>query len=161
MRTAELEIVTYRSSEMIHASKELIYNYAQYSGLEGTHNWSYLLITIADIIQNRLPDQCIWNTPGLKLQFSGIPETKVALEEGRIRYSAQEPHYILREGFDHHIGKQLKAHIGRVTNAIVEEMHEVYKLDVKKDEGSVYLTFPKSQYAKNIEVVTVPIIEAV
>src|SRR3989344_6247804 len=125
MRTAEFEIVKYRTDEMVHASKELIYNYAQYSGIRGTELWPIMIFKVADIIHNQSSKHCEWTTPGLSIRFSGFLPTLPRINEGKLEYSAKEPHFTLVEGVEYDLRPAVKTHINRVTSAIVEEMHDV------------------------------------
>lgn len=159
MRTAELEIVTYRTDEMVHASKELIHNYAQYSGIKGTELWPIMIFTVADIIHNQLKKPCEWTTQGLSIRFSGFLPTLPRINEGKLEYSAKAPHFTLEEGVEQNLLRPaVRTHINRVTNAIVEEMQDVYKLEAVKDADLTFLSFPKDKYAKSIEVITTPLL---
>ena len=75
-RTAEFEFVEYRKEEMIHASTQLIHNYARYSDLQGTGQWTRVLLNLAAIIRNSRTEGIKWATPGLNITFSGIPRTR-------------------------------------------------------------------------------------
>jgi hypothetical protein len=159
MANAELEIVTYRTEEMMRASKQLVRNYAQHSGLPGTELWPRTIAMIVDIIRNQSPRTCSWTTPGLSMEFSGFPTPRERVnEEGEIKLVADEPMFTLDEGWPYYIKPILRTQINRVTGAIVEEMHDVYKLEVSNNGNFHYLKFPKGQYAKNIDIVTVPLL---
>jgi hypothetical protein len=156
-RTAELEIVTYRTEDMVHASRELIHNYAKYSGIPGTDLWSRMIVRVAEIIKNQLPSPCEWTTPGLSVRFSGFLPTIPTLSQGRLEYSAKSPQFELQEGWPYELRPAIRTHISNVTNAIAAEMHEVYKLEVERGDP-MCLSFPKDQYAKSVDIVTVPLL---
>lgn len=160
MANAELEVVTYRIEEMLHASRELINNYAQYSGIPGTELWPRMIFRVSDIIKNQLQTPCEWTSPGLSMRFSGfMPTGQRENEEGKLQFSADEPMFTLQEGWPHYLRPAIITHISRVTGAIVEEMQNVYKLNAISDGASHYLKFSKDKYAKSIDVVTVPLFE--
>ncbi len=159
-RTAEFEFVEYRKEEMIHASTQLIHNYARYSDLQGTGQWTRVLLNLAAIIRNSRTEGIKWATPGLNITFSGIPQNTPGLEDGRIIYSADEPHFILDQNVPVPVRPVLRTHIERVTEAIVDEMRDVYKLEPRKKDSLLYLNFPRRLYAERVEVVRAEIIVA-
>lgn len=150
MRNVEFEVVQYRTNEMIHASKNLIYNFAQYSGISGTEMWPRMIYKVAEIIHNQLPQQYTWQTPGLNIGFSGIPQAELWKVQDELVCYADEPYFALQEGVSYDLRPALRTHIQNVTQAIIDEMQDVYKMEVVKDQSAFLLKFPKQSYAQKL-----------
>lgn len=159
MRTAEFEFVEYRKRDLLHASQALIYNYAEHSGLQGASQWSSVLVVLADVIMTQSPDQIRWQTPGLNIIFIGASGPRPRIKGETLVYSPTDPQFILEEDVETPIRPVIRTHLERVTEAIVEEMREVYKMHPQKDGLFTTLTFPREWYAQRVKVVDVPLLD--
>lgn len=146
----EFEFVQYRTGEMKHAASALVKNFAVYSGIVGTELWLTLMGDLSKIIDNQLPYECLWKTSALDVLFSGFTDPIPIINEGRVIFSPKEPRFIFQEKMNPDVRPAVRTHVQRVTNAIVREMHDVYRMDVKKEP--LTLTFPKEEYVRRVEV---------
>ncbi len=149
-RTVELEVVQYRTDEIIHASGRFIHNFVTYSGIEGTGMWGDVFMTIADIIQNQSDLQCTWRAQGLEITFTGFQPPIPTIRDERVVFSAREPRFIVEKTHNSDLLPSKRTHISRVTSAIAREMQDVYRL--RGEDNPSTLIFPKQEYAKSIEV---------
>ncbi len=149
-KSVELEVVHYRTDEMVHASRKLIHNFVTYSGIEGTNMWGEVLYTVADFIKQQLPHECVWRAEGLDVRFSGFQSPIPIVREEKVVYAAREPHFVIYERPDSDLRPTRRTHINRVTTAIAREMEDVYHMQA--GGSPLVLSFPKREYAKSVEV---------
>lgn len=148
-RSVELEVVHYNKPAMVHASKELLHNFAQYSGVEGADTWGTALVLVAGIIENQASEICLWRAQGIRMTFTGFQRPIPTIKDERLVYTARPPRFVIEEPNDDLLPSK-RTHVERVTNAIVREMSDVYHLQVNQDP--LTLVFPKEEYAKRIEL---------
>lgn len=155
---AELEVVEYRVSDISHVTFELIYNFAEYSGIAGTVAWMGVGLEILPLIRNQRPVELICKGRGINvaLSYFALPEPETT-DEGVI-FSSPEPTIAFSERPES-ITPTLRTHVSRVTDAIAREMEEVYHLRVEKDP--LRLVFPKEEYAKSIDYFNVALLQPV
>lgn len=156
LKSAELEVVQYKTGDIGHATGRLIYNFAQYSGIVGTEVWPRMQFQLLSLIKDQLPYQVRWNAEGLEINFSGFLDPRPIIREGRLVYESPEPRCVFCE-HPGEVSPTFRTHIGRVTSAIAQEMEEVYCLQVESDP--LTLKFPKSIYSSKIELFKAVILE--
>lgn len=150
-RNVELELVQYRTGEMVHTARQLICNFVQYSGIVKPDDGGKVIVAIAGIIRGQSDTECLWRTGGVNVKFSGFPKPVPKIVGGRVVFSSREPYFLLEENKGADLTPSMRTHVLRVTDAIAEEMRDVYKLRVEKD-GPLVLVFPNQEYARNIEI---------
>lgn len=150
MPRAELEIATYNKSAMLHASGELIRNFAQnHSNPAWVSNSNEFTSRVKHSIMIDGTKQVVWRTPGVHISFSGFPTPKANEEKDRIYISAPPPHFNLIEVGDE-IRPATRTYLMKLTEKVAEEMRDVYKLEQYKDGSLTVLTFPKDKYSQMI-----------
>lgn len=151
VRNAEFEVVQYRKPDLLHASIRLIRNFVDYSGIVGTNNWGYLLSNLAMAIRDETNVHILWSTPVVDVRFTGFSEPIPIPAEDRIIFVAREPRFVFEEKRDDSIRPSVVTHVQRVTDAIAQEMVDVYRLEIV-EQSPIVLIFPKAEYAKSVEV---------
>lgn len=156
MRTAEFEIVRFRTEEILNASRDLVVNYTQYSGVSGTQDWPEDLEKVANIIREQQPRSYEWVSPEMNLVFSGFPFPTI--EEGESRAIVEPPHFVLREGvFYSLLDSKRKLRIEHTTRRIIEEVSDLHGLNLAWEPPQLIIEFPKERYAESIETIEVPL----
>ena len=150
-RSVEVELVRYRTADMIYSTGQLVHNFAQYTDLEGTATWPRALATVARKIQQELPTPFRWQTKGISIEFSGFRNPMPIIGDRGVIFKAREPNFIfIEDGLSEEVRPTLLTRVGQALEDIVQEMHDVYRLDI--DRNPLRLIFPKAEYAKSIEV---------
>lgn len=158
LRSAELEVVQYKAQDIGHVTGRLIYNFAQYSGIVGTQSWATMQFQLLTLIRDQVPYKVTYNAKGIEIRFSGYLEPRPVIKEGQVIYQSPEPSCVFFEQ-PAEVSPTTRAHIGRVTSVIAQEMEEVYYLQVVKDP--LTLKFPKPIYSRRIERFKVAVIEPI
>ncbi|MBP9719128.1 MAG: hypothetical protein KBD46_01560 [Candidatus Levybacteria bacterium] len=154
-KSVELQMVSYDTRAIAHAAGRLVYNFAAYSGIQGTEYWTHALPAITQICEEQQDSSCTLKTEGVIVQFSGFPSPIPRISENGVIYAPRAPRFTIQpqEG---ELIPTVRTHLHRFTNALADEMETVYKLDAR--ENGAVLIFPKRHYATNIEVVKVPLL---
>lgn len=148
-KNVELEHVEYRTDDIAHATAAFIKTFAQYSGIFGTKQWILAMFPLLEIIHNQKPQTYELSAEGIVVSFSGFPRPiPVIIDDERIVYQSREPRLTVEDRLSEILPRQ-RTHIGRVTNAIADEMHESYQLHIA-DKNPLILVFPKETYASDI-----------
>ena|SRR3989344_4969991 len=148
-RGVELEVVKYRADDIAHAGTRLLYNYAQYSGIQGTEVWFRAMEELVKMVRTENSERFEIIAPGLDVHFSGFTDPVPTIQGERVIYSAREPRFIIEETEEDLLPSR-RNHIHRVTQAIASEMEEVFHL--RKERSPYALIFPKSEYARSIDI---------
>ncbi|OGE64961.1 hypothetical protein A3I48_01695 [Candidatus Daviesbacteria bacterium RIFCSPLOWO2_02_FULL_36_7] len=156
LRSAELEVVEYKTHDIGHAVGRLIHNFAKYSGIVGTEIWPRMQFQLLSLIRDQIPYEVTWNAEGMEIKFSGFLDPRPRIKDSQLVYESPEPSCVFFEQ-PGEVSPLVRTHIGRVTSAIAQEMQEVYCLQAERDP--LILRFPKSLYSKRIERFKVIIIE--
>lgn len=154
-RSVEIEMVKYRVSDIDHATGRLLYNFVNYSGISGTETWLRLRSEIFSLIRDQIPFNLLWEASGLDIHFSCFLEPRPVIRDGNVRMISPEPRFAFIERPEF-MRPSVRTHVGNVIDAIAREMHDVYKLKV--EHNPLLLIFPKEEYAKKIDLFTVPLI---
>lgn len=144
-RLTELEMVSYRTSDIEHASFVFIQSFAKYSQIAGTGTWIAYLEGLIQIIRNKEPRKYKLTASGIDLWFSGFDPPMPKMDNGKLTFESNEPGFAVLNN-DRAILPRERTHVERVTGAIMEEMGKVYHLDVHKNPK--VLKFPKELYGK-------------
>lgn len=157
LKMAELEIVRYRTNDIMHATTRMIGCFARYSGIPETGTWVKLLSQVQPLVMNQQPTNIEWRTGLLDLRFAAFLEPIPKIKDGKLFFSSGEPKIVFEEVKNDTIIPSKENHVRRVVEAIVDEMSDVYKLR-QQETNPVVLTFPKEEYAKKIEVYSAALI---
>lgn len=155
-RNAEVELIEYRIGDIGHTTGKLIYNFAQYSGIAGTREWPKVNYAILMSIRDQTPLVCLWETAGIDVHFSCFLNPKPIIKGNGISFESPAPRFVFIERPEL-MTPSLRTHVARVTDAIAQEMQDVYYLHIEKDP--LTLIFPKEKYAKRIDRFTVPLLQ--
>lgn len=148
---AKVEQVTYNPDKMLDATKYFARNCLDYSGYFETVYDSAVYLDLNRIIANQEDRQFIVTAAGMEVGFSGIPQPKEQKIGGVLVYSAEEPHFWIRDTYDayYNLPSERNA-MDKVTHAIFSEMRDVCKME--PDNFNKKLIFPKEEFAKEIAV---------
>ena len=148
---AKVEQVTYDPGKMLDATKYFARNCLDYSGYFETMYDSASFLDLNRIITNQEDRKFVVIAGGMEVGFSGIPQPKEQKIGGKLVYSAEEPHFWIKDTFDEYYNlPSEKNAIDKVTHAIFSEMEEVCKME--PDNFNKKLVFPKEEFGKEIAV---------
>jgi len=147
-RLVELEVPQYRTEEIEHASSVFVGYFLKYSNIATILAWEEYWIGLQDVIRNQKPRKLKLRAPGIDISFSGFPPPTPTVDDGKVVFEPYEP------GFSARTNKELvlpseRTKIDRTSNAIFEEIGEVYHLTT---EDPYTLTFPRKLYVGKVEV---------
>lgn len=144
-KLVEFEIAKYKISDIEYATVQLVTLFAKHSGIAGTNYWMNSLLKPHDNFNQEKPSG--WTLParGLELTFSGFKNPVPTIEDDRVVFKSRDPRFTL-EPVHHELRPKERTEVEKVTEEIVMEMNEVYKLQV--DNYPTTLTFPKDLYAE-------------
>ncbi len=150
MPRVEQEVVTYNKPAMIHTSREFIRAIAQnHVDPDSVTESDKFIARITSSIESDATRVELWRTPGLHISFSGFNALSTIEDKGIVYYRALPPYFTLREPLEP-IRPRMRTYLNEFTNAIVQEMNDVYKLDPRKKDNATLLYFPKNRYATQI-----------
>lgn len=158
MRTAELEVVSYKTDAIVDASKTLVDTCVEVFRDEMPSFSQDILHSIGQILGKNSNTQIVWNLSGLRIFFSGIPPTLPTIEGDQLVYKARSPHFILEEGAVVDLPFSTQLRVREANYAIVDVMNDRHGLEVVRDDPFTTLNFPKDLYAESVRRVTATIL---
>lgn len=155
LASAELEIVRYKTKPIAHAINSLVFNFSDYSGIEGTDEWPMLLHDVMGMIKNQEGFFCRWVAKGVDINISYFDDPRPGLRNGNLVYATPEPQIAFYEKPDT-VSPAVRTSVSKAITDIAEEMQEVYHLRLKR--GPLRIIFPNEEYAESVERFTVPLL---
>lgn len=144
-KEARVELVNYRTDHIAEATVAFITNFARYSGIYGTKQWVGAIVHLIGIIENQKPQEYLLNAEGIEVSFSGFPNPRPLIREGKLVYESKEPCFIVEDRWKDILPKQ-RTRIAKVTSDIAGEMEDVFRM--RAENSSHSLVFPKQEFAK-------------
>lgn len=150
-RNVELEVVDYRTEELVNTSWRLVSLYARYSSIPQAIQWLESWPELRTIIKDQRNQRFSLRGEGVIVSFSGhsAPIPKIKEDGSGIVFRPRDPSFIIEENVDDLLPSQ-RFLIYEFNQAIVREMHSTYHMRV--DTNPLTLTFPKEEYAKNVSL---------
>lgn len=141
MGRVEIELVSYRTTEIEHVADVLVANYVRYSQIARIEAWDIFGRILRKRIRDYSPHGFKLTAPGIDIWFSGLPLFPQE-EKGKLVF--EEPWFGAFANRELVLPSE-RTHIEKVTSAIFREMSKVYHMD-NTDPG--VLRFPKEVYAQ-------------
>ena len=137
----EVEDVHYQSRDIAHVANQVLSNFTRYGGLALKGEYANATLSLWNTIRDELPRSSRWHMDGLDIVFTGFPRP-VRHEVGdRVVYYSNAPRFVFERRI-RDLCPSKRSHIEKVTDAISDEMVEVYKLrrrgrDISLPQGCV------------------------
>jgi len=154
-KSAELELVRYNVLAISHATDRFVYNFSEYSGIEGTENWPQLWFEVMSLVRDHEGFNCLWAARGVDISFSFFDDPQPRVRKGNIVYATPEPQIAFYEK-PHSVPPAVRTYVGKTILEIAEEMQEVYHLRLEKNP--LRILFPNEEYAQSIQRFRVPLL---
>lgn len=148
-RTVRFEISTPKTEEIVNTTGQF-FGYLAHSGIHGIDILIEGLVPLVQRIRAQSPEEFLIQTDEeVDIVFSGIKRPTPRIDENGIIFQASEPTLAVRKNF-RDLNPSRKSSIDRTFQEIIDEMQNVYKMDVMRD--ILAMKFPKEHYAKEIRV---------
>lgn len=148
-RHVKLEVVTYRTSDIAHATGSFLYNFAKYSDIFGADQWMRSWLRMRDVIEDQSPQELVLSAEGIEVRFSGFPKPIPQIGDEGVIFRSSEPRLVIMDSAEGLLPSG-RTYVMQVTDAISQEMEEVYRLQVERNPHR--LIFTKEEYARDITV---------
>jgi hypothetical protein len=160
-KNVEYEHVSYNKPELANSAMNLVHLFARHSDIPRTNLWVYAEPLISRSIQRHEANPITLAAEGIKVIYSGIPRPILQIEgdnpdDLRAIYKAKDPSFTIRPTSEDLLLPSERLRIYQTTDDILQEMIDVYAIEVTPDPITV--RFPKEKYADTIEVFTASLI---
>lgn len=156
-KSAELELVTYKTADIAHATNTFVYNFSEYSGIEGTENWPQLWYELMGLVRKHEGFDCRWVAKGVDINIIFFDDPQPKVRDGNIVYATPEPQIVFYEK-PFSVSPAVRTYVGRTIGEIAEDMQEVYHLRLERNP--LRIIFPNEAYAQSIQRFRVPLFAA-
>lgn len=155
-RTATVEMVSYRTSDIIATSHDFLRLFAQHSRAYGYYETKVYIKGVKDRIDNLEPKPFKLSMPGVDLYFSGVMPPMPRLEDGV--FEPPDLGFAILPNdrtMDTVSGPARKSHLQQIADRVMADMQKSHWIVVQKNPNM--LTFPNPIYGK-IHTYKVPLL---